>query len=62
MPMIVSNSKLTVFLVTQLWTCSLMLTVTAVGQEYLTGIQWKRPEIVKPGATNADPPSDAIVL
>jgi Domain of Unknown Function (DUF1080) len=31
-------------------------------QEYLNGIEWKRPEVVKPGATNSDPPSDATVL
>lgn len=31
-------------------------------QEYLNGIKWEKPPIVTPGATNADPPSDAIVL
>ena len=30
--------------------------------EYLNGITWKKPAIVTPGATAADPPSDAIVL
>jgi hypothetical protein len=30
--------------------------------EYLTGIEWQEPPIVTPGKTNADPPSDAIVL
>ena len=32
------------------------------GQEYLSGIKWPEPPIVKPGKTDADPPSDAIVL
>ncbi|MEX0614253.1 MAG: DUF1080 domain-containing protein, partial [Pirellulales bacterium] len=30
--------------------------------EYLTGIKWSEPPIVTPGKTNADPPSDAVVL
>ncbi len=30
--------------------------------EYLNGIKWEKPAIVTPGTTNADPPSDAIVL
>ncbi|MFM8250199.1 MAG: DUF1080 domain-containing protein [Planctomycetota bacterium] len=30
-------------------------------QEYLTGIEWKEPALVKPGE-NAGPPSDAVVL
>jgi hypothetical protein len=34
----------------------------SIGQEYLTGIKWPEPPIVTPGQTNADPPSDAIVL
>lgn len=32
------------------------------GQEYLNGIKWQMPPVVKPGTTNADPPADAIVL
>ncbi len=31
-------------------------------QEYLTGIQWEKPPIIQPGATNDGPPSDAVVL
>jgi hypothetical protein len=34
----------------------------SVGQEYLSGIKWPEPPVVKPGKTDADPPSDAIVL
>lgn len=34
----------------------------SIGQEYLTGIKWPEPPVVTPGKTNADPPSDAIVL
>tara|TARA_R110002049_G_scaffold27321_2_gene94378 strand:+ start:661205 stop:662017 length:813 start_codon:yes stop_codon:yes gene_type:complete len=30
--------------------------------EYLSGIEWEEPAVVDPGETNADPPSDAIVL
>ena len=30
--------------------------------EYLTGIKWPEPPVVTPGKSNADPPSDAIVL
>jgi Domain of Unknown Function (DUF1080) len=43
-----------------------LLIFTAAGsasaQEYLNGIEWKKPEIVTPGVTNSAPPSDAIVL
>ncbi|MGV3484825.1 MAG: 3-keto-disaccharide hydrolase [Planctomycetaceae bacterium] len=39
------------------------LTSTAANaQEYLNGVEWKRPEIVTPGEDNTAPPSDAIVL
>jgi Domain of Unknown Function (DUF1080) len=31
-------------------------------KEYLTGIEWPEPQVVEPGETSADPPSDAIVL
>lgn len=34
----------------------------ASAEEYLNGIKWQPPAIVTPGSTNADPPSDAIVL
>jgi len=30
--------------------------------EYLSGIAWPEPPIVTPGATDRDPPSDAVVL
>lgn len=35
---------------------------TASAQDYRTGIQWKEPEVVTPGKTDRDPPSDATVL
>lgn len=41
---------------------SLCGSAAAVAQEYLNGIKWEKPAIVTPGATNADPPSDATVL
>ncbi len=31
-------------------------------EEYLNGIKWPEPPVITPGATNAEPPSDAIVL
>jgi len=34
----------------------------ASAQEYLNGIKWNKPEIIKPGETDPQPPSDAIVL
>jgi len=36
--------------------------LTATAQEYLSGIEWPEPATVTPGETNADPPSDAVVL
>jgi hypothetical protein len=30
--------------------------------EYLSGMKWPEPPVVTPGKTNADPPSDAVVL
>ncbi len=46
---------------------TLMLAVTffvtpLTAQEYLNGIKWPKPEIIKPGETDSQPPSDAIVL
>lgn len=35
---------------------------TLAAQEYLTGKEWEKPPIVDPGADDATPPSDAIVL
>jgi hypothetical protein len=35
---------------------------TAQAQEYMTGIEWPEPPVVTPGKTDADPPSDAVVL
>jgi hypothetical protein len=34
----------------------------ASAQEYLNGIKWNKPEIIKPGETDSQPPSDAIIL
>ncbi|MEM9645266.1 MAG: DUF1080 domain-containing protein [Planctomycetota bacterium] len=36
--------------------------VPATADEYLNGITWDAPPVVTPGAINADPPSDAVVL
>ncbi|MEM0926541.1 MAG: DUF1080 domain-containing protein [Planctomycetota bacterium] len=44
---------------------SLLLAIVASSlsaKEYLNGIKWEAPPIVNPGATDAAPPSDAIVL
>lgn len=35
---------------------------SANGQEYLPGVDWMEPEVVTPGKTDSDPPSDATVL
>ena len=35
---------------------------TVSAQEYLNGIKWPKPPIIKPGETDSQPPSDAIVL
>jgi hypothetical protein len=37
-------------------------TCTAFQQEYKSGIVWPEPAIVIPGKTDAEPPSDAVVL
>jgi hypothetical protein len=39
-----------------------VVTSCSIGQEYLSGIKWPEPPIVTPGKTDADPPSDAVVL
>jgi hypothetical protein len=44
------------------WVSSLWMSAGVSAQEYLNGIKWEKPPIVTPGATNSDPPSDAIVL
>ena len=31
-------------------------------QEWLNGIEWESPPIITPGATDDDPPSDAVIL
>jgi len=36
--------------------------VTAQSQDWRSGIPWKKPEIITPGAKPGDPPSDAIIL
>ncbi|MEM9659279.1 MAG: DUF1080 domain-containing protein [Planctomycetota bacterium] len=39
-----------------------MATPTGFAAEYLTGVKWPEPTIVKPGPTDSSPPSDAVVL
>ncbi len=34
----------------------------ASAQEYLNGIKWETPKVIKPGANPSDPPSDAVIL
>lgn len=41
--------------------CSLAAAV-ALAVEYLSGVEWAAPPVVTPGATDDQPPSDAIVL
>ncbi len=40
----------------------LVLSDVVKAKEYLSGIKWEKPLLVTPGKTNADPPSDAVVL
>ncbi len=40
----------------------LLAASSGMAEEYLNGIKWKEPPVVTPGKTNADPPSDAVVL
>ncbi len=41
---------------------SLASIATTSADEYLNGITWQAPPIITPGAINADPPDDAVVL
>jgi hypothetical protein len=41
---------------------ALSLTSSSSAQEWKSGVEWQQPPIVTPGATNDQPPSDAIVL
>jgi len=41
---------------------ALSLTSSTSAQEWISGVDWQQPPIVAPGATNDQPPSDAIVL
>jgi hypothetical protein len=38
------------------------VTAKSCAQEYLTGIEWPKPPIIKPGDRRGMPPSDAVVL
>lgn len=40
----------------------LALTSLTSAQEWKSGVEWQQPPVVTPGATNDQPPSDAIVL
>ncbi len=41
--------------------CSCLLVSSAPAQEYLSGIEWARPQVIDPGPPGG-PPSDAVVL
>ncbi|MGI9472834.1 MAG: 3-keto-disaccharide hydrolase [Rubripirellula sp.] len=41
---------------------AMLVATQSQGEEYLNGIKWEEPAIVTPGKTNADPPSDAVIL
>ncbi len=57
------SARLRTFAAMLLAAASSVITVTSTSaEEYLNGIKWPEPPIVTPGATNAEPPSDAIVL
>jgi hypothetical protein len=40
---------------------SCLLTAPVLAQEYLSGIEWAKPQVIDPGPPNG-PPSDAVVL
>lgn len=40
----------------------LIMTGVALSAEWKSGIAWTEPPIIQPGQTDADPPSDAVVL
>jgi hypothetical protein len=48
-------------LATFVWFGSVIST-SAYGKEYESGIKWLEPKVIEPGAKCGDPPSDAIVL
>lgn len=58
--MIISATRLVALSFSAL-TC-LAAVMHASAEEYLTGIEWQAPPIVTPGASDSEPPSDAIVL
>jgi hypothetical protein len=43
-------------------TAGVTAALTGLQQEYKSGIVWPEPKVVTPGKTDADPPSDAVVL
>jgi hypothetical protein len=43
-------------------TAGVTAALTVLQPEYKSGIVWPEPKVVTPGKTDADPPSDAIVL
>lgn len=56
-----TTSKMTAASLALIGLC-LLPAFTASAVEYLNGIKWQEPAIVTPGKTDADPPSDAVVL
>ncbi|MEM7479135.1 MAG: DUF1080 domain-containing protein [Planctomycetota bacterium] len=51
------------FRLASICTCCIALCFqTAQADEYLTGIKWAEPPVIKPGASDSAAPSDAIVL
>ncbi len=40
----------------------LIVATPLAAEEYLSGIDWQEPPVVRPGETDSDPPSDAVVL
>lgn len=42
--------------------CVIAMVTPIMADEYLNGIKWEKPAIVTPGASDGQPPSDAVVL
>ena len=50
------------FVLVGMLTATALYSTSAMADEYLTGIEWKKPPVITPPAEAYGPPSDAIVL
>ncbi len=57
-----SHLPLHMFHLLTLGAVSLATAANVFCEEYLNGIKWTEPAVIKPGTQNSDPPSDATIL